>query len=74
MQSSSDPITMEHTSENFICNFVVKDDQQTVVVKIEIISNPLCDFKNHGGPLKSYFSVLPKRKLGCYFGEKIPSE
>ena len=62
MQSSSDPITMDKLCENFICNFVVEDDQQTVIVEIEKISNPLCVFKNYGGPLNSYFCVLPKRK------------
>ncbi len=74
IQSSSDPITMEQLTENFICKFVLEDDQQTVVVKIETISNALCVFKNYGGPSNSYFCVLPKRKWGSYFGEKIPSE
>jgi hypothetical protein len=46
IQSSSDPITMEQLSENCICNFVVEDNQQTVVVEIETISNPLCVFEN----------------------------
>jgi hypothetical protein len=64
---------MEQLSENFICNFVVEDDQQTVVVEIETIINRLCVFKNYGGTSNSYFCVLPKRKLGRYFGEKIPS-
>jgi hypothetical protein len=73
IQSSSDPITMEQLIENFICKFVLEDDQQTVVVEIETTSNTLCIFKNYGGPLNSYFCVLPKRKWGRYFGEKIPS-
>jgi hypothetical protein len=73
IQSSSDPITMEQLCENFICNFVVEDDQQTVA-EIETISNPLWVYKNYGGPSNSYFCVLPKRKWGHYFGEKIPSE
>ncbi len=73
IQSSSDPITMEQLIENFICKFVLEDDQQTIVVEIETISNTLCVFKNYGGPLNLYFCVLPKRKWGCYFGEKIPS-
>jgi hypothetical protein len=38
IQSSSDPITMDKLCENFICNFVVEDNQQTVVVEIETIS------------------------------------
>jgi hypothetical protein len=42
IQSSSDSITMDQLCESFICNFVVEDDQQTVVVEIETISNPLC--------------------------------
>jgi hypothetical protein len=74
IQSSSDPITMEQLCENFICNFVVEEDQQMEVVEIEIISNPLCVYKNYGGPSNSYFCVLSKRKWGRYFGEKIPSE
>jgi hypothetical protein len=76
IQTSSDPITMEQLSENFTCNFAVEieEDQQTVVVEIETISNPLCVFKNYSGPSNSYFCVLPNRKWGCYFGEKIPSE
>jgi hypothetical protein len=41
---------MEQLSENLICNFVVEDDQQTVVVEIETISILLCVFKNYGGP------------------------
>jgi hypothetical protein len=65
---------MEQLSENFICNFVVDDDQQTVVVEIETISNLLCVYKNYGGPSNSYLCVLPKRKWGHYIGEKIPSE
>jgi hypothetical protein len=65
---------MKQLSENFICNFVIEDNQQTVVVEIETISNPLCVFKNYGGTSNSYFCVLPKRKWGHYFGEKIPSE
>jgi hypothetical protein len=74
IQSSSDLITMEQLCENFICNFVVEDIQKMVVVEIEIISNPSCAHKNYGGPLNSYFCVLPRRKWGSYFGEKIPSE
>jgi hypothetical protein len=74
IQSSSDPITMEQLSENFMCNFLVEDNQQMVVVEIETISNPLCVLKNYAGPLSSYFCVLPKRKWRLYFGEKIPSE
>jgi hypothetical protein len=74
IQSSSDPITMEKLCENFICNFVVEDDQQMVVVEIETISNPLCVYKNYGGPSNSYFCILPKKNWGHYFGEKIPSE
>ncbi len=62
IQSSSDPITMEQLCENFICNFVVEDDQQMEVGEIETISNPLCVYKNFGGPLNSYLSVLSKRK------------
>ncbi len=46
IQSSSEPITMEQLCENFICNFVVEDDQNTVVVEIETISNLLCVYKN----------------------------
>jgi hypothetical protein len=42
IQSSSDPITMEQLCENFICNFVVEEDQQMVVVEMKTISNPLC--------------------------------
>jgi hypothetical protein len=72
IQSSSDPITMEQLIDNFICKFELADDQQRVVVEIETISIALCVFKNYGGPLNSYFCVLPKRKWGCYFGEKIP--
>ncbi len=53
IQSSSDPITMEQLIENFICKFVLEDDQQTVVVEIETISNTLCVFNNYGGPLNS---------------------
>jgi hypothetical protein len=74
IQSSSDPITMDQLCENFICNFVFEDDQQTLVVEIETISNTLCVYKNYDGPSNSYFCVLPKRKWGSYFGEKIPSE
>jgi hypothetical protein len=74
IQSSSDPITMEQLSENFICNFVIEDNQQMVVVEVETISNPLCVIKNYGGTSNSYVCVLPKRKWGHYFGEKIPSE
>jgi hypothetical protein len=74
IQSSSDPITMEQLWENFICNFVVEYNQKTVVVEIETISNLLCVYKNYSGPSNSYFCVLPKRKWGRYFGEKIPSE
>ena len=66
--------TMDQLCENFICNFVVEDNQQRVVVEIETISNPLCVYNNYGGLSHSYFCVLPKRKWGCYFGEKIPSE
>ncbi len=54
--------------------FFFEDDQQTLVVEIETFSNPLCVFKNYDGPSNSYFCVLSKRKWGCYFGEKIPSE
>jgi hypothetical protein len=53
---------------------VVEDDQQMVVVEIETISNLLCALKNYGGTSNSYFCVLPKRKWGHYFGEKILSE
>jgi len=72
IQSSSDPITMEQLIDNFICKFELADEQQPVVVEIETISNALCVFKNYGGPLNLYFCVLPKRKWGRYFGEKIP--
>ncbi len=74
IQSPSDPITMDQLCENFICNFAVEDNQQRVVVEIDTISNPLCAYKNYGGVSNSYFCVLPKRKWGRYFGEKIPSE
>jgi hypothetical protein len=57
-----------------MCNFVVEDNQPMVVVEIETISNLLCVYKNYGGPSNYYFCVLPKRKWGRYFGEKIPSE
>jgi hypothetical protein len=53
---------MEQLSENVVCHFVVEDNQQTVVVEIETIRNLLCVFKNYGGPLNSYFCVLPRRK------------
>jgi hypothetical protein len=74
IQSSSNPITMDQLCENFICNFVVEDNQQTVVVEIETISNPLCVYMNYGGPSNPYFCVLTKRKWGRYFGEKLPSK
>jgi hypothetical protein len=65
---------MEQLSENFICDFVVEDNQQSVlVVEIETISNPLCVFKSYSGISNSYFCVLQERKWGGYFGEKIPS-
>jgi hypothetical protein len=74
IQSSSDPITTEQLTDNLICNFVLENDQQTEVVEIETISNPLGVFKNYGGPSNSYFCVLPKRKRGRYFGQKIRSQ
>jgi hypothetical protein len=60
---------MEQLCENFICNLVFEDNQPTVVVEIETISNLLCVYKNYGGPSNSYFCVLPKRKWRHYFLE-----
>ena len=71
IQLSGDPITMEQSTDQFIRSFVLDDNQKTEVVDVETISSALCVFKNYGGPLQSYFCVLPKRKWRCYFGQKI---
>ncbi len=61
IQSSSDPIAMEQLTDQFICSFVLDDNQQMEAVDVETISSALCVFKNYGGPSHSYFCVLPKR-------------
>ena len=71
LQSSSDPISMEQLTDEFIGSFVINDLQPTEVVEVETISSALCVFKNYGGPSHSYFCALPKRKWGRYFGQKI---
>ncbi len=71
LQSSSDLISMEQLTDEFICSFVIDDHQPTEVVEVESISSTLCVFKNYGGPLHSYFCALPQRKWGRYFGQKI---
>jgi hypothetical protein len=71
LQSSSNPISMEQLTDEFICSFVMDDHQPTDVAEVETISSALCVFKNYGGPLHSYFCALPQRKWGRYFGQKI---
>jgi hypothetical protein len=70
IQLSSDPITIEQLTDEFVCNFFLEQDQPIELVEIETISSTLCVFKNYGGPLNSYICVLPKRKWGHYFGQK----
>ncbi len=70
-QSSSNPISMEQLTDEFIWSFVIKDHQPTEVVEVETISSTLCVFKNYEGPSHSYFCALPQRKWGHYFGQKI---
>jgi hypothetical protein len=62
---------MEQITDQFMCSFVLDDYQKTEVVDVETISCALCVFKNYGGPLQSYFCVLPKRKWGHFLSENI---
>ncbi len=71
LRSSSNPISMEQLTDEFICSFVINVHQPTEVIEVETISSALCVFKNYGGPLHSYFCALPQRKWGHYFGQKI---
>ncbi len=71
LQSSSNPISMEQLTDEFIHSFVIDNHQPTEVVEVESISSALCVFKNYGGPSHSYFCAPPQRKWGCYFGQKI---
>jgi hypothetical protein len=42
LQSSSDPISMEQLTDEFICSFVIDNHQPTEGVEVEIISSTLC--------------------------------
>ncbi len=70
IQSSSDPITMKQSTDEWVCKFVLKQDQSMEVVEIETISSTLFVWKNGSGPFNSYFCVLLKRKWERYNGKK----
>jgi hypothetical protein len=75
VQSSPEtsPMSMDRMSGDFVSKFSMPEDLDdcTYVVPIDTIVNPLCVFKNYGGPNRDYFCTLPQRKWGRYFGEKI---
>jgi hypothetical protein len=75
VQSSpeSSPMSMEKMGIDFISKIRMPEDldECTYAVPIESIVNPLCVFKNHGGPNREYFCTLPQRKWSCYFGQLI---
>ena len=73
VQSSpaSSPMSMERMQRDFISKIQMPEDldECTYAVPIESIVNPLCVFKNHGGPNREYFCTLPQRKWSRYFGQ-----
>jgi hypothetical protein len=75
VQSSpaTSPMSMDRMTTDFVSKFFMPEDLDdcTYVVPIDTIVNPLCVFKNYGGPNREYFCTLPQRKWGRYFGEKI---
>ena len=71
VQSSNHVMTIKKLTEYFVCKFSLPPNTPTSVVEIESISNPLLVFKNYDGSTSEYFCVLPQRKWGRYFGERI---
>jgi hypothetical protein len=69
----SSQMSMDQMSEGIVSKFHIPEDldECTYVVPIDSIVNPLCVFKNYGGPNREYFCTLPQRKWGHYFGDKI---
>ena len=70
---STSPMSMDRMTTDFVSKFCIPEnlDDCTYVVPIDTIVNPLCVFKNYGGPNREYFCTLPQRKWGHYFGVKI---
>ena len=67
------PMSMDRMSRDFVSKISMPEDLDdcTYVVPIDAIVHPLCVFKNYGGPNREYFCILPQRKWGRYFGDKI---
>ena len=55
----------------FICPFTTGAQSDEIVLPISVIVGPLGVYKNYGGREKDYFSVLPHRKWGKCFSDKI---
>jgi hypothetical protein len=58
IQLSSNPLTMEQSTDEFVCKFVLKHDKPMKVVKLETISSTLCVFNI----TLVHVCVLPTRK------------
>ena len=75
VQSSPEtsPMSMDRMSRDFVSKISMPEDLDdcTYAVPIDAIVHPLCVFKNYGGPNREYFCILPQRKWGRYFGDKI---
>jgi hypothetical protein len=75
VQSSPEslPMSMTHMSEEFVSKFHMPEnlDAYTYAVPIDSIVDPLCVFKNYGGPNREYFCTLLQRKWGRYFEDNI---
>jgi hypothetical protein len=60
IQSSSDPITMEQLTDNFIRNFVLEDDQQ-------MVQQSLGCFQESRWSIQFILLCTPKKEVGTLF-------
>ncbi len=66
-------MSMDQMSEDFVSKFHMPEnlDEYKYAVPIDSIVNPLCAFKNYGGPNREYLCTLSQRKWGRYLGDII---
>jgi hypothetical protein len=78
VHTASDYVSSEQLEKDFVSLFILGDVMNCVyIVKVETIHGSLFVFKNYGSfgeNVSKLFCILPQRKWGQYFSNKMQSQ
>ena len=71
LRVSDKKVSAAHLQRDFVHSFKMGGQSSLVVLPVSSIVGPLATFTNYGGADNEHYAILPHRKWGKYFSDRI---